>query len=510
MPIKISPKLRNAIATDNGISKDEVEIDLKAKSGGRCFLCDGEFNYASDDIEVDHDSAVDAGGSNLLSNVNLAHVECNRFKKAQGSKDVRSMLKFKRFYNSKGGSLDYNAALEFFGVTPKASVYEEKKGNAYFEFSNGSKASATIHKSEHGEKEHAFCFVPVPIEAVFNDDECQPRLIKLNHVFSIATDLTENPLHEPPACRIVDMQNGTYRVLMFDGQHKALANWLRHEKSIVFKIYLNMNRSEATGLVNSIQSKIKKLPLTPFELASKLSDEYRDKLAIYEESVGAEECSESGFVASLPQSDRASAKKEIESAVLQEIADESTLLITQLVEMRGRKLTIDWKISETSFQKKLLKELAHTGPLPASRFKGNEMQVARLRERQNIVRCLNALYEKVYDDLNENSSFGEKEKARRMSYQSSLKYVASLLKKIVINRMPPTEDALVFIEKSPTDEQWNLISDGIERVINHPVWTDDLNGSKIMKDVSDALQKNQGVDLAMQAAGLTPGYCLRL
>jgi hypothetical protein len=271
-----------------------------------------------------------------------------------------------------------------------------------------------------------------------------------------------------------------------------------------------MTREQATGLVNSIQAKIRKLPLTPFELAAKLSDEYSDKLSEYEERVGADACSEDGFVASLPSSDRASAKKEIESAVLKEIADEPSLLISQIVEMRGKKLSVPWRISETAFQNKLLKELAHTAPLPGSRYRGSEMQAARLRERQNIVRCLNAVYEKVYDDLDDSSSANEKERARRMAYQSSLRYIATLLKKIVINRMPPTVDALAFVEKSPTDQQWNLISDGIERLVSHPVWTADFNSSPEMREVNEALQKNQGVDLAMQNAGLTPGYCLKL
>jgi len=295
MPIKISPKLRTAIASANGISKDAVEDILKDKSGGNCYLCDGQFNYASDDIEVDHDVPVDAGGGDALSNLNLSHAECNRFKKAQGSKDVRNLLRFKRFYNEKGGALDYTGALQFFKVTPHESVFEEKKGEAIFHYANGAKFSAPIYEGKHNGSIYKYCFVPAPIDAIFNDDECQPRLIKMNHAFSIATDLAENPLHEPPACRLQLLAgDGRCRVLLFDGQHKALANWLRFEKSIVFKIYLNMSREQATGLINSIQSKIKKLPLTPFELAAKLSDEYSDKLARYEEMVGAEACSEDG------------------------------------------------------------------------------------------------------------------------------------------------------------------------------------------------------------------------
>jgi len=293
---------------------------------------------------------------------------------------------------------------------------------------------------------------------------------------------------------------------MFDGQHKALASWLRNDRELVFKVYLNMTREQATGLINSIQSKIKKLPLTPFELASKLSKEYADKLSIYESTRSADACSEADFVNSLPASERPTAKKEIESAVLQEIADDPTLLMSEIVEMRGRKLDLDWRITETAFQNKLLKELAHTTPLP-NRFAGGEMQAARIRERQNIIACLNVLYEKVYQDLDSTSSSQQLERAKRMSYQSALRYVAALITKIVINRVPPNESSLVFVERTPDSNQFALISDAIERLVNHSVWTAGTTEPG-MSAVLDSLQKNQGVDEAMVHLGLTPAYCV--
>ena len=405
MPIKISTRLASSIASANDIEKNEVEKKLKEKSGNNCHLCGGTFNYASDDIEVDHDVPVDSGGDEKLSNLHLAHVECNRFKRAQGSRDVRQFLRFKRFYTEQGGAIDYAKALGFFSVVPKPSIIDEKKSDVAFQFPDGSKRDVSIFKTVHDAKTFKFCFVEVPIGAIFNDEECQPRLIKLNHLFSIASDLSENPLHEAPTCRIDPItQDGECRILLFDGQHKALATWLRGEKTIALKIYLNLTRQQATTLVNSIQSKIKKLPLTPFELASKLSDEYSDRLGHYEASAGEDNVSEEGFVEWLPASDRKNAKKEIEAAILKEVADDPTFLFPKIVEMRGRKVSEPWKITETNFHNKFLKELAYTQPLPASYFKGSAMQAARIKERENIITILNLLFDKVYGSLDVNSS----------------------------------------------------------------------------------------------------------
>ena len=69
---------------------------------------------------------------------------------------------------------------------------------------------------------------------------------------------------------------------MFDGQHKTVANWLMGRDTVVAKIYLNLEEVQAIELVNSIQAKIKKLPLSAFELAAKMSDEWQTHWQRYE------------------------------------------------------------------------------------------------------------------------------------------------------------------------------------------------------------------------------------
>lgn len=509
MGIKISAALRTEIASVNSIPRDEVEEQLIRRSGERCHLCDAEFNLASDNLEVDHDTPVDAGGTNQLGNLNLVHVECNRFKRAQGSRDVRAMLRFRRFYNNANDAVHYTKALEFFNVQPRPSVLARRGQKVQLSFPDGSRQEAAVLEAAHGDYTYEFAFLEVPIEAVFNDDECQPRLIKLNHLFAIAADLRKNPLHEAPTVRIEDAGNGSIKILMFDGQHKALATWLRGERKLAFKLYLNMSKDQAIALVNSIQSKIKKLPLTPFELAAKLSDEYISKLAIYEEARGAEEISEEGFVSYLPYAERGSARGEIKAAALKSVADDPLLLLTRVVEMRGQRPNTPVIIKEGAFQNKLLAELIHTAPLPAAKYRGANMQTARVRERQNIISCLNYLYDRVFN-IDANSSENEKERARRMAYQSALQYVSGLIKKVVNNRVVATDIDYAFVEKVPSEESWSSITAAMDRLVSHEVWTANLEASDQMRAFNEALRTNQGMSDAMEGLGLTPAYCLNL
>ena len=72
----------------------------------------------------------------------------------------------------------------------------------------------------------------------------------------------------------------------------------------------------------------------------------------------------------------------------------------------------------------------------------------------------------------------------------------------------PGDDSLVFIEKSPNEEQWKNISDALERSIHHSVWTNEFDADENMKAVYDAMQKKQNIAVAMNNAGLSPGYCI--
>ncbi|HEY0599039.1 hypothetical protein [Brevundimonas sp.] len=88
------------------------------------------------------------------------------------------------------------------------------------------------------------------------------------------------------------------------------------------------------------------------------------------------------------------------------------------------------------------------------------------------MRSLNLLYEKIYAGLDDTSSATQTERARRMSYQGSLLYVAKLLRKIIASRVVPTAEDLTFIEKVPSEEQWAAVAQAVERLASHSVWTE--------------------------------------
>lgn len=507
MPIAISKSLKKKISEANGVDQETVEDLLWQKSAEKCHLCDGELNKTSDQIQIDHDTPENEGGSAKFENLHLAHASCNKFKADHKSTNVRAYLKFKRVYQEHGSSMDFAGAQKYFSVQPQKLTIERKGESATFHLPDGTKPTVAVLSETVSGQPIEYCFVDLPLGALWNDEEVQPRKIKINHLFLIATDLKTNPLHEQPACRLV-VSGSQHKLALFDGQHKALAKALNGLLTVTYKVYMNLGREQATVLVNSIQAKIKKLPLTPFELVAKMSDEWRDRFTRYENEFGPD-VSEAGFVEYTPSEDRARAKSEISAAVMNEFLTSGDVEITELIHGHRDASSVLPLVKEGAFQTKFLKKLLHCSPLPKE-FSGEALRDARQREKVNLTRALNLLFDQAFAPAKEGASENQKEAARRMIYQASLEYIAELLRKIFNNRVAPSDEDLAFLDKTISEKQWAQIAKDIKRLCTHPIWTAKLELSAKTRAVNEAFQKNTGGRQAFMRVGLTPGYCVDL
>lgn len=493
--IKISNIIKSSFLPEE---RKSLEDALWAKSGEVCFLCGKDLNRASDDIESDHDIPEAEGGKTEISNLNLVHRQCNRFKRNASSKHVRPYLKFKTFLDSHQHGLRYGECLPHFGASPAnchiAFLADEK---VKLEFPDGTSTITPILTEARNGVQYRSIYVMAPIEAIFNDDAVQPRTVKPNHVYSILTDLERNPLHEAPACRVEITSKGSARLLMFDGQHKTLAAWLTGTRAVAMKLYFDFSKENATELVNSIQSKIKKLPLSPFELSAKLSDEWSQKLEVYENEVGETKASEDGFLAWLPQAERARAKSAFKAALAQSLLSNPELDFIGHIARAGESASNE-KISENAFKTKVLDVMLYQTPLKEA---GEQMAELRENEKKNIVRILNIFAQLALE--NDGSPQAEI-RIKRIKYQTSLEYIAKLLRGAFMHLVAP-DDQKAFLTATPNDEHWTRVSAGVKRLVEHKVWTADF-GATHMRPVETALYKNQGGEAAFKAAGLTLGH----
>ena len=288
---------------------------------------------------------------------------------------------------------------------------------------------------------------------------------------------------------------------MFDGQHKTVASWMANHDHVVVKLYINISLQQTIRLVNSVQAKIKKLPLSPFEMAAKLADEWQGQLGEYESEVGAENMSEQGFIGWLKATDRRRGKHAFEEACLQQLLDREDFLLLHHVKHSSSDTGL---IPEATFKSKVLKELVHTRPLSTT---GDEGQSRRAREADNIVQVMNYFCSRVFDPNGEGVplSDDQQETRRRFAYQASLKFVGEMLPK-VIGGICLKEPESVFLDAKFSDDQWAAIKAAIDRLADHPIWHKPFDIGNGARAVEQALLKNQGAKEALAAVGLTFGY----
>ncbi len=104
--------------------KKTIEQDLINKSSGQCGLCGGDFNVVSDDLVADHIIPESLKGPTELKNLQVAHRECNSFKKDAQDSDVKDFLHFQRFMLDQGKRVKYDGAIEYWDVKPSLTHYE--------------------------------------------------------------------------------------------------------------------------------------------------------------------------------------------------------------------------------------------------------------------------------------------------------------------------------------------------------------------------------------------------
>jgi hypothetical protein len=289
---------------------------------------------------------------------------------------------------------------------------------------------------------------------------------------------------------------------MFDGQHKTLAFWVDGRKKIAIKIYINITKDQAIRLVNSVQSKIKKLPLSPFELAAKMSDEWQDRVSKYETEVGTENASEDGFINWVDKDEKARAKSAFTDALYQSIIDSDNLEFIKTVLKPGQKPVDEFSMSETTFKNKVLKHLLHTATLKETFLNSQKL---RSTEAEIVVRILNTFYQELFKpDAPDLITPQDELKRKRLAYQASLAYVMVLIKS-VFGKKYLLPDGREFIDKEIDEERIDFLETSIKRILNHPVWIS-KEQSKKMQAITTALIKNHDAAKALSDVGLKPGY----
>ena len=510
MSINISRKIINEIIDDN--ERNNIESLLTQKSANKCFLCAGTLDSQTQDIEADHDIPVADGGETSLANLNLAHLECNRFKRANPSVQVKKFLPLKKFIEANNDANFEIVSKDFFQIQPKG-ITISKTSNKKISISCGTLTIKDIPVYEEvvpsRNKTIEYCFIQVPVYMIFNDD-VQPRPIKSNHVFNLFQDLHINPLHEPASARLDSIAyDQINKLLMFDGQHKAVAKLLIEATqsnysniNIDLKLYLNLTRQEATHLVNSIQSKIIKLGLTKSEFARKMGSEFENEFLKYEQKCQNFGISptEIGFINDAPVELRKRRKEALIQTRITQLIEpndpsESTLKLFSLTKSKDSDLVI----KETTLFTKVIQKLLCTTPLTTDI---DNDDTVRSNERNNIRLILDILFEELFTE----SATLDKKIINQFKSQSSL--VLIVYTKLFLSHLQLIEKGKVFFHSDLGTRQSEFRS-FLKKYKEHPIWGywDSPTKPLAAERFFNLLKQNQSLTEISETIKLTVSYC---
>jgi hypothetical protein len=151
---------------------------------------------------------------------------------------------------------------------------------------------------------------------------------------------------------------------------------------------------------------------------------------------------------------------------------------------------------------KVLQQLLYLKPLSQ---KGEAMRQLRERENKNIVRLLNIFTTAAFE-IGTNPSSQAETRAERLKFQASLQYATMLMKKLVAHVMAEESPDRVFTEREPDTAQWEAIEKGVQRLVEHPIWSMDLSHSAKTLAVKQAMSMNQNVEDAFRNVDLRLGH----
>ena len=456
---------------------DEQLKEIVAKAHGECYLCGDPIDFQKDRIEGDHIDP-SASNRNRPENICLTHRKCNARKRDLPISLAMKLFRLIRFSGDHQDLPSFDDALdEFVGTNRRPITYtiRESIRNEFININFGSNNSIEAPLYTDSASNTKYCFCNVPINNLFNDEDAQPRKITYGHAWKMLLDFTKHPVHEPSSLRLVtDPDTSTARLKLCDGQHKALAQILLSREFIPAKIYIDPDIHLIRTLIDTIQNRIRKLPLYPSIVMEKLSVIYNTEWQRYRQDTPPP-YTESRFISSFRSDQQADVKKNLLEAIYQSIlcgkTESEDHKILDFIESTKTRVGTDKIMSMNLLKKTLLKHFVFQKPC---NFPVGGEDDLRLIEVANMRKFLNFFVGVFFE-----GELGIKKeidnKLKRMFKSGSIRSWVVTLRSAINNRLSvlDSRDVNKTFLRHITEEQWDGLEAILQRLEQHAIWNDE-------------------------------------
>lgn len=262
---------------------DEQRSDLikrlLAVQGGVCYLCEKkiDLDLDKDDLDIDHIKPLnpehfEQKGEDNENNMAVTHLHCNRAKSNKSVALYKSILKIKNLEEQRK-EVSLKDILEVYGGSKKELKYSISDNIFKYKIGNENYSTQIFTDELSGEKS---CFVQLPIEYLFHDNEMNPRTLNASVTKLVEEFYYGNPqLH---SC-LATIKNG--KVSIFDGQHKAVAQVVLGVKSLLVRIFIEPNLQRLNSANVKAGKELCQIQFSSIILSHLKYNEYQDLIVDY-------------------------------------------------------------------------------------------------------------------------------------------------------------------------------------------------------------------------------------
>ena len=217
----------------NAEQHEQLELRLHQRQGGRCFICDQPVDVLlhKGQLEIDHVDPLLEDGLDGENNFALTHASCNRNKGASNLRVARRLAEFDRLQEEaqqagKRGANLGDVLARHGGGTAELTLKVQKNRVQYslpHVGDNGIHHADLFHDKLSGMNTFLAQF---PLEYLHHDDRINPRSIGSNIRGLIEEFLDRRPQLHVALGWWAPENDGSGKLRVFDGQHKAAAQIL--------------------------------------------------------------------------------------------------------------------------------------------------------------------------------------------------------------------------------------------------------------------------------------------
>lgn len=245
----------------DSLNKDQYKSLVKQLweiQNHKCFICEKEIDLDINNVNVDHIKPLVNGGKDDVINFGLTHEHCNKSKKDADLVVAKKLVKLDeiiRDAEEKKQTPSLKHVLATLGGSKFDFKFKIENGLIKYAFSDI--GDDTIRTSEvfvdelSGEQT---CFIRVPIEYVYHDEIINPRGINSSISLLIKEFHKPNPQLHLSLARIYDG-----KIMIFDGQHKAVAQLMLGVRELVIRLFVNPDVDRLIETNTNAGSKLKQI-----------------------------------------------------------------------------------------------------------------------------------------------------------------------------------------------------------------------------------------------------------